>query len=383
MKLVVNAISAKQGGIVTYTQNMIRWMRTNRVDAIFAVPESFEAEGSNVIHLPASNYPPMARLVWEQTIWPAIVARHRCDLLFSSANFGLFAAPVPQVLLVREGGLFDKFYLTNFGPIQGAGTAVMRSWRRRLMFASARWADQVIAPSYAMRDLLIEWQPALARKIQICPYGTRSELFAPRPAARLWRADGCLRLIYVSVYYPHKNPGVICNAVRLLNEENFRAHATITMDLPEVKRVKGGTLDGLLMAQAAAMGEVALGRYPYDELPELYAGHDVFVFPSVSESFGHPMAEAMSMGIPIIAADTPINREICGDGALYFSPFSPRGLAARLLELDANPLLRQHLVEAGLRRVGALYRWDDHMSRLMSIFEHVVAKRRKTSKGAY
>lgn len=375
MKVLVNAISAKRGGIVTYTQNMIRWMNAQNIDATFAVPRDFAGDGPNLLRVNASEYRPLTRLAWEQAVWPAIVARHKPDILFSSANFGLFYAPVPQVLLIREGGLLDPFYLANFGPAQGVKVAFLRNWRRQLMLASASWASRVVTPSAAMRDLILGWRPALGSKIDVCPYGTRGDMFLPRAEARRWRADGTFRLIYVSVYYPHKNPGVICEAVRKLDESGLRTRATITMDLNEIAQARGSALDTILVKRAVAAGDVTLGHRHYAELPALYAAHDVFVFPSVSESFGHPMAEAMSTGLPSVVADTPINREICGDGALYFNPFSPSDLAARLRELDSDPALRERLSANGRARASSLYRWDDHMQRLMAIFERVMAEK--------
>jgi glycosyltransferase involved in cell wall biosynthesis len=381
VKLLVNAISAKQGGIVTYTQNMVRWMRDNRIDATFAVPENFAADGKNFLRVKASNYTGGLRFIWEQTMWRAIVNSQSPDVLYSSANFGLFLSPVPQVLLIREGGLFDPIYLANFAPAQGPKMAVMRSGRRRLMLQSAKWATQVITPSTAMRDLLLLWQPKLSTKIEVCSYGTRNELFSPRDMGRPWRAGGTLKLIYVSVYYPHKNPGIVCEVVRNLNRGDFPALATITMDMEEIRRTPGGALDAYLVQRASQDGQVALGHRPYEDLPALYAGHDVFVFPSVSESFGHPMAEAMATGLPVVAADTRVNREICHDGAVYFKPFSATDLEARLRELDARPDLRRDLVMRGRRRADTLYRWDDHMTRLMSIFERITTPSRTSGRG--
>jgi glycosyltransferase involved in cell wall biosynthesis len=58
-------------------------------------------------------------------------------------------------------------------------------------------------------------------------------------------------------------------------------------------------------------------------LPSLYADHDVVVFPSLVESFGHPPLEAMTMGMPVIASDRAWAREICNDGAMYADPKDP------------------------------------------------------------
>lgn len=124
---------------------------------------------------------------------------------------------------------------------------------------------------------------------------------------------------------------------------------------------------------------MTLGNRSYDRLPELYRQHDVFVFPSVSETFGHPMAEALSVGLPIVAADTALAREICGDAALYFEPFSSRDLCHRLTELDRDPALRSTLAERSRQRALHLYRWSDHVDRLLSIFKSVIRiARRKT-----
>ena len=375
MKIVVNAVSAKRGGIVTYTANLIEAFRKRHIDAVVATPLAPQAQ----IHLDggmgvrASEFGPVARLLWEQLFWRWAVARMRPDVLYSSANFGLINSPVPQVLLIREGGLFDPFYLTNTAPAQGARTTILRNFRRRLMLLSARHADHVITPSQTTRDLLLLWLPEIGGKCSVIPYGTLSELYAPARRPRRWREDGVLRLLYVSVYYPHKNPAILCDAVARLNAEGSKAHATITMNLEEMN-VPGGRLDAFRLSAAEQAGGVTLGSRPYRELPDLYRSHDVFVFPSVSETFGHPMAEALAVGIPVVAADTSINREICGDAALYFRPYSITDLFQRLTELDRSPALRERLAKAARERPVDRHSWDRHVDRLIETFEAVRRK---------
>jgi glycosyltransferase involved in cell wall biosynthesis len=372
MKILVNAISAKRGGIVTYTENLIGSLRKRGVEAIFAVPrEIADTNPSDTIAFGASNYPAIRRLVWEQTWWRNKVRMIAPDVLFSSANFGLLDSPVPQVLLLREGGLFDPLYLVNCAPTQGVRIAYHRHFRRRLMLASARRADHVMTPSAAMRDLLLLWAPEIADRCSVNPYGTLPSFYDQPERVRAWRSDGMLRLLYVSVYYPHKNPAVICAAVQQLRAAGLPAHATVTMDLDEL-RVPGGALDHRILGASARAGQVTLGHHDYLGLPALYRSHDVFVFPSVSETFGHPMAEALGAGLPIVAADTKINREICGDAAVYFRPFSPSDLVRCIRELDANEALRRRLSAAAAPRVRSLYDWDTHVDRLIATFENTV-----------
>ena len=84
------------------------------------------------------------------------------------------------------------------------------------------------------------------------------------------------------------------------------------MSLEEFTDTRGSALDDKILLDAQKRGIVTLGPHKYANLPQLYRDHDVFVFPSVSETFGHPMAEAMSTGLPVVASDTPVNLEICG-----------------------------------------------------------------------
>jgi glycosyltransferase involved in cell wall biosynthesis len=83
------------------------------------------------------------------------------------------------------------------------------------------------------------------------------------------------------------------------------------------------------------------------------------------------MAEAMSSGLPLAVADTPVNREICGEAALYFAPFSVSGMVAAIRRLDEDPALRQRLAEIGRARAIERFGWDDHVDRLVSTFEAV------------
>lgn len=378
MKILVNAISACMGGSVPYTSNLIDSFERRSVDARFTVSARFPLpDRPSMVRLAASDYRPAARLLWEQTLWRERVRQEQPDVLFSSANFGLLTSPVPQLLLVREGGLFDPYYMSHCTPEQGVRSGLHRTLRRRLIIASARRAERVMTPTASMRTMLLNWAPELENKVVVNAYGTVSGAFAPstgRP--RQWREDGVTRLLYVSVYYPHKRPGMVARAAEALAARGTAAHATITMNQRELGDFIGGAQDRIQLERALASGHVTLGRRNYADLPALYRGHDVFVFPSVSETFGRPMAEALSCGIPSVVADTPINREVCGDAALYFTPDSLTSLMSCLDRLDADPDLRHSLTERGRRRVLGSYTWDQHVDRLIDILAEL-AKRGK------
>ena len=375
MKIVVNALSARRGGIITYTRNLMKAFRDREVDAVFALPvDSDIPEIVPTIRLPVTGMSPLTRAVWEQTMWRQIVKRQKPDILYSSANFGLIATPVPQVLLVREGGLFDPFYLTNVAPSLGVMALFERVLRRKLILASARSSDRILTPTNAMSDLLASWTEEISGKLDTNLYGTLLDHFRRTLEHRPWKNDGVLRLLTVSAYYAHKQPGLVAEAVRILNDKGVPAHLSLTLDFEQMEQTPGSAKDVFLIKKGVERGQVTLlGQVRYDDLPEVYAKHYVFVSASISETFGHPMIEAMASNTLTVAADTPVHREVCMDAAAYFDSLSAQSLVETLLTLDRSEGRRDEMRKLGQIYSAEQYGWDRHVDRLLGHFEELLA----------
>jgi glycosyltransferase involved in cell wall biosynthesis len=86
------------------------------------------------------------------------------------------------------------------------------------------------------------------------------------------------------------------------------------------------------------------------ELPGLYSNAMALVYPTTYEGFGLPLVEAMASGIPILASETPINREIAGSVARYFQPNSSSELAHLLSEVLSEPTDLRGKINEGLKQ---------------------------------
>jgi glycosyltransferase involved in cell wall biosynthesis len=113
------------------------------------------------------------------------------------------------------------------------------------------------------------------------------------------------------------------------------------------------------------------GYVSYASIPSLYAECDLFVFPSLVESFGHPLVEAMASKLPILASDIPVCREICGEAALYFNPFDAQDLADKMLRLRHDSSATA--VGRSGRKRAVHFDWNDHVRRLIELIEEVGA----------
>jgi len=121
----------------------------------------------------------------------------------------------------------------------------------------------------------------------------------------------------------------------------------------------GGWAAQKTLARLAAKPEGVryLGYVAEAELPSLTAGATAFVYPSLYEGFGFPVAQAMAAGVPVITSNTSCLPEVAGDGALLVDPRSPAEIRAALERLLGSPDLQRQLRTAGKARAQQ-YRWE-------------------------
>jgi len=99
-----------------------------------------------------------------------------------------------------------------------------------------------------------------------------------------------------------------------------------------------------------------LGRVPQEQMGYLYQTCDLMVYPSLCESFGFSLVEALGYGIPIVASETPVNREICAGAALYYNPLDDIGGAEAIIKA-LQPPVRDKLIKIGKLRSRS-YDWS-------------------------
>jgi glycosyltransferase involved in cell wall biosynthesis len=101
-----------------------------------------------------------------------------------------------------------------------------------------------------------------------------------------------------------------------------------------------------------ASSELVFTGYVEDaELPALYAGADLFAYPSLYEGFGLPILEAMACGCPVLTSDRGAMREVAGNAAQTARPDSVPALAQGLENVLCDDAWRENLKQAGLERV--------------------------------
>src|SRR5258708_3831818 len=108
-------------------------------------------------------------------------------------------------------------------------------------------------------------------------------------------------------------------------------------------------------------------NFPHDEMPAVYEACDLFTFPTVPwESFGIVMVEAMASGLPIVATDDPIRREIVGNAGLFVDP--------KDTEKYARILTKALEIKWGNapRKQAEKFSWDDIAKKYKKLFNDLL-----------
>jgi glycosyltransferase involved in cell wall biosynthesis len=106
------------------------------------------------------------------------------------------------------------------------------------------------------------------------------------------------------------------------------------------------------------------------DLPAIYTLCTLFLYPSLRESFGIPILEAMSCGVPVITSNTSSMPEIAGNAALLTDPFKPAEIKEAMKQMIGDLKMKNDLVEKGLIRAKE-FSWKAMARKVLEIYHEV------------
>ena len=244
---------------------------------------------------------------------------------------------------------------------------------RRFSALALRVSMHSIACSRATRDDVLVHFPALPERLTVIPLAADPH-FGAQPATaihdlrqryHLWEPF----VLYVGSNKPHKN------LVRLVE-----AWAKVGPSFPDTRLIVAGSWvpthpEARLRAEGLGLTERTirwLGPLPEQDLPALYAGAHLFIFPSLYEGFGLPVIEAMACGAPVACSNVSSLPEVAGDAALLFDPESVSSIAETITRALGDDALRDGLRERGLARA-ADFTWERTARETLALYRSVVA----------
>ncbi len=242
-----------------------------------------------------------------------------------------------------------------------------RNVRASKLFAEQvmRRADGLIAISESTRCDAVRVLHLAEEKIEVIYPGVAEAFFRSKP----WSIGehGLTRpyVLFVGTIEPRKNLDTLLDAWGQLSP-SLRAEFELVVAGP-TGWASPRTLERL---RSAENGVRYLGYIPEAELAGLTAGATVFVYPSLYEGFGLPLAQAMAAGAPVITSNTSSLPEVAGDAAFFVDPKSPGEITAAIERLLLSPGLRTTLAGNGRSRAQA-YTWERCAKQSVAFFTKV------------
>lgn len=390
-RVLLNALASTAGGGLTYLNNVLPHLAATPGYHFLALvpPEQlarysqWASESLQVETINAGGT--MQRMLWEQAWLPAWAATRDVEVAVALGNFVMLRSSIPQLLFNRNDLYFSPEFASDLrrrGERMKLAKHRAQAWLAR---QSIRRADRNVAPTAAFAARINTPAGLEQCQIDVLPFGfdptTFNALHAPLSAAQaalLKPAEDCYRLLFVSHYNYFRNFETLLRALPLLRA-HLRERTGKDVLLVLTTKLERGAIYGGYDATAAAelidslavRDRIAmLGAVDYGQLPALYRACDAFVCPSYSESFGHPLLEAMAAGLPVVASDLPVQREVCGAAARYFAVFDEHELASTCACVLADERLQAEMKARGLAQ-SRKFSWDAHVRGLLQLIETV------------
>jgi glycosyltransferase involved in cell wall biosynthesis len=310
-----------------------------------------------------------ANSFWHLTKYPKFAISRKFDACFFPAAHRRppYKSPCPTIGVVHDMAA----YWGNIRTREHLGALL-----RMIMPNSLRKLDRIIAVSEYVKQELIERAKVNANRIEVVYNGIDHSAFYPRSKNDdvLLIQPFSFRRPYVlcvsRIDYPVKNHIRLIEAFGIFKERTKYPHRLVLAggDSNNADKVKTAA-----DASAWRTDIFFTGPFPHTSLPELYAGADFVVFPSIYEGFGMGAVEAMASGVPVLCARAASFPETAEHAALYFDPLNIEDMADRMTAVTTNRDIHRDCRRLGLERAKA-FSWDRCVERTLQIIHETAAR---------
>ncbi|OYU96830.1 MAG: group 1 glycosyl transferase [Bacteroidetes bacterium B1(2017)] len=322
-----------------------------------------ESKNVSIIALPNSPYP-----IWEQWHLPRAAKKYKLDVLHCTSNTAPLFLSVPLVLTLHDIIYLEKISLSQGTAYQKFGN-IYRKWNVPLI---VKKAVSILTVSDFERTRILSYFKFPEDRVQTAYNGVGTHFKRITDANVLAEAKDKFKLPNEFIFFlgntdPKKNVIGVLKALSILKKKNQLPCKLLMLD------INREYLSNLAqqIGDPSVLDEISFTGYvPNVQLPAIYSQASLFLYPSLRESFGIPLVEAMKCEVPIITSNTSSMPEIVADSALICDPFAPETIANAILELWSNKPLQQELVAKAKVR-SELFSWDANAKQTLKIYEQI------------
>ena len=308
--------------------------------------------------------------LWEQFALPTAAKKAGCQLLHCTSNTAPLLTSIPLVVTLHDIIYMESSYLKI---LNGPGTWYQKfgnAYRRLFVPKIIRKSKKIITVSHFEKKRIGQFFGIADDQRLTAVYNGVGEHFKPI------RDEGVLKRVKEKYHLPDHFIFFLGNTDPKKNTKGaLQAFSEFLKEYPgDMKLVMLdydlAELSKLLseIGNSGLIDKIVLTGYVVNtDLPAIYSQCDIFLYPSLRESFGIPMLEAMSCGAPVITSNTSSMPEVAGDGAFIIDPYKPAEITAAMIKILTEESTRFNLIEKGYLQA-AKFSWKAMAQNVMKIY---------------
>lgn len=329
-----------------------------------------DTKNVKIVELEGGAYP-----LWEQSALPKAAKKEGCQILHCTSNTAPINPGMPLVVT-----LHDIIYMESFPLFKKSGTWYQKFgnvYRRFVVPKVIKKSDKIITVSNFEKNRIKEFFhfPEEDNRL-VAIYNGVSEHFRKitnqdelNRVKKLYNLPDRF-LFFLGNTDPKKNTFGALKAFSdyLTQTKDDMYLVMLDYEKNELQKLLADIGDPGLIDRIHLTGYVV-----NTDLPAIYNLAKLFLYPSLRESFGIPMLEAMRCGVAVITSNTSSMPEIAGDSAYIIDPFKPEEITEGIVKLLNDNALRESLIEKGFKQAKK-FSWENMAKDVLNLYDEVYKK---------
>ena len=327
-----------------------------------------ETPNFKIIKLDGGSYP-----TWEQFALPKAAKKYGCEILHCTSNTAPYYTNIPLVTTLHDIIYMESNY---YKILTGSATTYQKFgnvYRKLIVPRVVKKSDKIITVSHFEKKRIAEFFNIENDNRLEAVYNGVSTHFKPiSDETELKRVKEKYNLpdnffFFLGNTDPKKNTKGTLKAFSDFLKQSKSDYKLVMLDYDahELEKLLTEIGDKQLINHILLTGYVV-----NTDLPAIYSLSTIFLYPSLRESFGIPMLEAMACGVPVITSNTSSMPEVSGDAAHIVNPFNPEEITEGIIKILSDKEYSENLCKKGLER-SKVFSWKNMAKQVLVLYNEI------------
>ena len=327
-----------------------------------------ETSNFKIIQLDGGSYP-----IWEQIALPKAAKKYGCEILHCTSNTAPIFTDIPLITILHDIIYMESSYTKI---LTGSATSYQKFgnvYRKLIVPRVVKNSDKIVTVSHFEKNRIAEFFDMTGDNRLTAIYNGVSTHFKPvTNETELKRVKEKYHLpnnffFFLGNTDPKKNTKGTLKAFSNFLKQSKSDYKLVMLDYDtnELEKLLDEIGDKQLINHIVLTGYVI-----NTDLPAIYSLSKIFLYPSLRESFGIPMLEAMGCGVPVITSNTSSMPEVSGDAAHIINPYNPEEITQGIIKILADKEYYNELSKKGIER-NKLFSWKNMAKQVLVLYNEI------------